>query len=164
MEKEKENIDYGRVIHSWSFRQDNSEKRSRSWYVSVVLIFGILSVAAIVQGNYLFFFLIILFLLIVFVSQMNNTTTNFKITDGGIVIGKKFYKHKDIDHFWLVYYPPDVKMLYFEMNNFFNSQIGISIENENPVEIRKTLLNFVNEDLDKEDQPFSDHISRWLKF
>jgi hypothetical protein len=39
----------------------------------------------------------------------------------------------------------------------------IPLENQNPLDIRKLLTEYLEEDLDKEDEPISEGLSRWLK-
>ena len=45
----------------------------------------------------------------------------------------------------------------------FRPSITISLENQNPIEIRNILLQYLLEDIDKENESFSDGLSRLMR-
>ncbi|MCH7492666.1 hypothetical protein IID19_03715, partial [Patescibacteria group bacterium] len=61
------------------------------------------------------------------------------------------------------YEPPEVKNLYFDFKTGIRPSISISLESQNPVNIRKKLLEYLEEDTEKENESFSDGLSRMLK-
>ena len=88
---------------------------------------------------------------------------SFKITEDGIVINGKLYEYKVIKNFYIIYEPPEVKTLYFEPKSLLSPRIPIALEDQNPVEIRQILRQYLTEDIDREDEPVSDQTSRLLK-
>jgi hypothetical protein len=65
--------------------------------------------------------------------------------------------------FFIIYNPKEeVKMLFFETTGL-KPRLRIPLVDEDPTQIRKTLLNFLEEDLKQEDEPLSDYIARKWK-
>ena len=97
-------------------------------------------------------------------SRRNPALLRITITEDGIEIGdKNFYKWQDIDKFWIVYEPPAVKNLYLDFKAGLRPSITIFLENQNPLIVRKILLQYINEDTERENETFSDGFSRMLK-
>ncbi len=114
--------------------------------------------------NILFAVIIILFVGIIY-SQTKKPPieVEIKIFEDGIRIGNRFYKYKEINKFWLIYEPPTVKNLYLEFKNKLRPVLPIPLEKQNPIKIRQILLKYIDEDLEKDEEPFSEIIGRRLK-
>ncbi|MCH7492634.1 hypothetical protein IID19_03545 [Patescibacteria group bacterium] len=157
--------DHGDVLASWDFPEFVKYQRTLGWYIitSVVVLAFILF--GIFTQNYLFIVLIAIFIIIyVMRSRREPIKLNVSLTEDGIEIGTEtFYKWKDIKSFWIIYEPPEVKNLYFDFKTGIRPSISISLESQNPVNIRKKLLEFLTEDTEKENESFSDGLSRMLK-
>src|SRR3990167_355182 len=147
---------FGKILCEWSFMDAPQYKRTVGWYFFMIAVFGSLAIYSIVVDNFIFLFLIILFVLVIFISHRNASKMEFKITQDGIMVGNKFYPYKDIEKFWIIYQPPYAKTLYFHIKSFFNPRLPIPLEQQNPVHIRKILLDYIPEDLEQENEPFSD--------
>ena len=114
--------------------------------------------------NILFAFIIILFGVILYLqTKRPPVDVKFNIFEDGIEIGAKFYKYKEINNFWLVYEPPQVKNLYLHFKTKIKPVLSIPLEKQNPIRIRKLLLKYVDEDLDKDEESFSEILGRRLK-
>ena len=85
------------------------------------------------------------------------------ILEDGMIIGEKFIEYKEIKEFYIVYQPPTIKNLYIQPKNQLKPRIAIPLEKQNPVEIRELLLKYIDENLEKEEIPTSESISRLLK-
>jgi len=85
------------------------------------------------------------------------------ITEDGIFIGSKFIEYEDLRSFYIIYYPPEIKNLYFETKSVIKQRIVVPLEDQNPVYIREILLNYLDEDLEKEEIPSSESISNIFK-
>ncbi len=88
---------------------------------------------------------------------------DISIMDAGIQIGEKFYKYKDINNFFIIYEPPTISNLYIQMKTRLSPRINIPLGEQNPIKIRDILMNFINEDVDIDDEPFEDYMSKVLK-
>jgi len=172
------NKNYGKTHFSWSFPEFNQYDRSKNWYIKAgLVVFGLLLYAFLnpqislfwpyikfAAPNYLFGFLVILFSLLILMYHRNAEIVYFKITEDGVLVNDALHRYKDIKNFYIIYDPPMVKTLYFEPKSFFNPRIPINLTDQNPVEIRELLTQYLEEDLDRENEPISEQVSRIFKF
>lgn len=155
---------FGRVLAVWQVPTFEKHSRSLVWYV----VFGIFGLAlfmyAIVSVNYLFAFILVLIAFIVYVQKhADPELVEFAITSKGIVIGKNAYPFKDIKNFWILYDPPVVKKLYFCFRRAIVPRIMVPLEDQNPLQVRDFLLQFLEEDLEQEEEPISEIFGRLAK-
>ncbi len=160
----KENTVLGNPLHEWTIQEYEQYERGRRWYV-VMGVVGILSlIYALVSGNFLFALVIVLFAIILYLqSHQRPPQLPFVITDLGIIIGRRFHPYSELQNFYLVYRPPEVKVLFFETKSMLEPSIRIPILDADPVEIRFSLLEYLPENPQKEDEPLSDQIARNLR-
>jgi hypothetical protein len=160
----KNNVNLGTVVYNWKISEYQKFDRGRRWYLGVGLLAAALIAYAIISANYLFALIIVLFGIILFLQEMNEPAElDFAITNTGVVIGTKFYTYSELDKYWIIYNPPEVKMIYFEPKNVFKHRLSADLGEIDPVEVREYLNQFLYEDLDKEDEPLSDRLGRLLK-
>ena len=88
---------------------------------------------------------------------------NFSIDHDGLHLGDKFYKYKDIAKFWIIYQPPHVKNLYFEFKASIRPKLSIPLQKQDPLEVKSFLRQYLEEDLDQENESFTDVLSRIFK-
>lgn len=88
---------------------------------------------------------------------------DLKIFEDGLMIGLNFYEWSEIKNFRLVYRPPEIKRIYFDLNNVLAPEISAPLEEQDPIEIRKILKNYLEEDLDRPEETLIDRLNRWLK-
>ena len=160
---QSEDRDYGQVYFSWSFPEFTKHQRDGGWYFWAGIVVVLLVIYSIVSANFLFGLITIIAALIVLMFHRSNEQVNFKITEDGISVNKKFYEYKKIKNFYIIYNPPEVKTLYFEPSSWFEPRIPIWLADEDPVKIREILLQYLDEDIDREDEPVSDQTSRIFK-
>lgn len=182
LEEEHFEEDFGEVLAHWEFHEYQRPDRSRKWYIWFAIIIVILILLSISDFSFtvftyadrtfdisfyqnpLFIILISLFALVYFYTERQEPDKlNFFVTEDGILIENRLVEYKDIESFYIVYQPPGVKNVYFQPKNHVIPLITIPLEDANPVELRHILLDFIEEDLDKEDEPASDSLSRALK-
>jgi hypothetical protein len=155
--------DYGQTFFSWKFFEHPKRDRDKKWYITGSIIVILVLIYSIFTFNFLFALIAVIAALIILLFERNNNEIEFKITEDGILLSKKFYEYKDLKNFYIIYQPPAVKTLYFEPKGLFIPRIPIPLENQNPVKIRETLLKYLEEDLEKEEEPISDFFSRIFK-
>ncbi|MDD5040025.1 MAG: hypothetical protein PHY34_02645 [Patescibacteria group bacterium] len=157
--------DRGKTLASWEFPEFIKHQRSFGWYIGVFIIIAALITFSLVTQNYLFAIVIVLFL-VVYIIRARREPQMVAITlyEDGIGLGQKsFYLWKDIRAFWIIYEPPHVKNLYIDFKASYRPSITVYLENQNPLRIRKILLNYIPEDTERENESFSDGFSRMLK-
>ncbi|MBU0963998.1 hypothetical protein KKC06_03090 [Patescibacteria group bacterium] len=158
-------IDHGETLAAWDFPEFTKYKKSALWYLVMIITVTGLVLFGIFTQSYLFIILIfILIVIYVMRSRREPSLLSINITEDGISIGQNtFYKWKDIRSFWIIYEPPEIKNLYFDFKTGLRPSISISLENQNPLRIRKMLSEYLPEDTDKENESFSDGLGRILK-
>ncbi|HCA67211.1 MAG: hypothetical protein UW39_C0033G0005 [Parcubacteria group bacterium GW2011_GWC2_44_17] len=155
---------FGKILASWSVSEYEKHERSLAWYIAAGVLGFALFVWAIFTFNYLFALIIVLFSAIVYLRATSDPNiVKFLITTKGVRIGRREYQYKDIDRFWIIYDPPDVKKLYLAFKRSLAPRVMVPLKNQNPVKIREILLDFLFEDLEKEDEPMSEVIGRFAK-
>lgn len=158
-----EEPDYGKILFSWKFSEFPQYERNKNWYIWAGIAVTCLLIFSIATFNFLFGLFTIIASLIILMFQRSNNEIEFKIAEDGIAINKTFYDYKDIKNFYIIYQPPEVKTLYFEPKSIFKPRIPIDLTSQDPVAIRETLKLYLEEDLDREDEPVSDQTHRLLK-
>jgi len=161
----KEDVNIGEVAWQWEFQEYEQYERGFRWYLVMSLVALALIIFSVGSGNYLFALIVVLFVVIMILQNMQRPLgVVFAITDNGILLGDRFYSYNELDKFWLLYNPPLLKTLYFEPKNLVKHRLSVPLADEaNPSEIREFLNQFLSEDLEVEEEPLSEKLSRLLK-
>ena len=154
----------GDVLHTWTAPEYETHNRSRAWYALMSIVALLLLGYAVFSGNFLFALVIILAAIILFLQgKQEPLKVTIGITEFGIVISNRFYTYSELETFYIVYNPPFVKTLFFETKSPARPKLRIPLLEQNPVEIRDTLVPYLKEDIEKEEEPFADMIARqWM--
>lgn len=156
--------DYSTEYASWKVLEYPKYDRGRAWYLTMGLLGGGLLIYSVVSANFLFALIIIMFALVTYLSSVSEPKQiKFAITDTGLRLGNSFYLYRDISRYWFIYEPPAVRTLYFEFKNTLRPRITVDLGPMNPNQVRQVLANFVREDFNEDDEPFSDFVGRVLK-
>lgn len=164
-EQKQENLlKIGEVFAHWTFPEHTKYEHGRKWYVwFTVLMLGLL-IFSLVTLNFLFAVIIIVSAVVIFLNDVREPMQmSFYIGEGGILVGTKFFDYKDIRTFWLIYEPKEVKNLYFSPKSFVQPLISIPLLDQDPLKIRNFLLQYLEEDLEKEEEPVSEQLGRRFK-
>ncbi len=159
-----DNVNVGKIIYQWSVQEYTPYERGRRWYVVMGGLGLLLVIYAVYSANYLFALIIILFGLILSLSSMRPPLeVRFAVTNTGIIVGGRYYRYSELTNFWVIYDPPTVKNLYFSFNNFFKHRLSVPLLDYDPRPIREYLAQYLEEDLEKEEEPFSDRLARLFR-
>lgn len=162
--KESPKGKHGQIFASWSFPEFIQYKRGMGWYFVMTLVGLGLLIWAVLSGNFLFALIIILIAIIVVLhSRREPAKLLCQITEDGLEFSARFYEWKELKKFWIIYEPPEVKSLYLNFKGSLKPHLSIPLQDQDPVTIRKILLNYLEEDLSQEHESTSDQFSRWLK-
>ncbi len=160
----KENVATGRVVYEWWVKEYEKRERSKRWYMVATISVVALLAYSLISQNYLFSLIVVLFGIIVYLHDMQNPIdVYFAITEVGIILGKKFYRYNELSNFWIIYNPPEVKNLYFTLNNMVKHRLQVPLLDYDPRPVRDYLKKFLKEDLDQEEEPMSDRLARTFK-
>ncbi|RMD52024.1 FUSC family protein [Candidatus Parcubacteria bacterium] len=161
---ENNTIDVGTALMSWEAWEFPPHQRSRTWYISAFVIGLVFLIYAVWSANYIFAVIILMMGIILLINGLRKPErVHVHITDLGIVFGNHFYDYKDIKDFAIVYDPPEVKILYIDFNNIFEPLLSIPLEDADPNQVRKTLLPYVLENLEREEETLTDTVRRLYK-
>ncbi|OGY51132.1 MAG: hypothetical protein A3J59_03135 [Candidatus Buchananbacteria bacterium RIFCSPHIGHO2_02_FULL_56_16] len=155
--------DHGQVFFSWQFPEFPRYERSRRWYVGAAISGGLLLLFAAFTRNFLFAIITIIAALTITLIHRNPRQIRFQITEDGLVVNDTFFDYDAIKNFYIIYQPPEVKTLYFELKSFFKPRIPAALEDQDPAKIRAVLTRYLTEDLEREHEPVSDQFSRLFK-
>jgi Ca2+/Na+ antiporter len=166
MEKKHEDQDerYSAIAFEWKFPEFEKHDRGKDWYITAGIIAALLLVYAFVSLNFLFVVIILLTAFILYLYHIKEAEeVEFKITDTGLSVENRFYVWSEIKKFYIIYNPPSVKNLYFEFKSFTKPNLIVPMEHQNPLKAREYLLQFLEEDTEKEHEPTAHAIGRHLK-
>lgn len=139
-------------------------ERTKTWYLVMSLIAVFLVAYAIWTANFLFAFIVLLSaIVLILAGNKDPERILVQIGDNGVVWHGHFYPFQDIDNFAIIYQPPYSKILYLEPKGIAKTRVRISLEDENPLEIRQHLKQYLPEDLDLRDEHFSDIMARLMR-
>ena len=156
--------DLGKILAEWQFPEFVKYKRSRNWYITAGIMVALLLIYSAVTANILFAMIIIIASIIFIINQKRDPQmVSFKISEEGIVVDETLYEWSEIKNFWIIYEPPKVKNLYFEFKSRLLPRLPIPLQHQDPVKIREILLDYIDEDIEREGEPISDGIGRALK-
>ena|SRR3989338_4548441 len=157
-------VDHGPAFRSWFIPEYTQHERGRGWYAVAALVALGLIAWAIYSVNFLFAVLIVLTAIILLVRHSEMPAQLMvSIFEDGIQAGENFYAYRDLKSFWIIYEPPEVKTLYFDFKSAWRPRLPVPLAEENPVEVRRFLLKYLEEDLSRESEPTSDALSRLLR-
>ena len=160
----RENVPLGTIEHQWIINEYNQYDHSRTWYISMAVLGVALLAYALFTGNNSFAVIIVLFAVIMYLhEQQRPLELNIAITESGLVVGNKLYRYSELENFWIVYEPGEVKNLYFMVNGIVKNRLSVPLGDMDPRPIRRYLSQFVIENSTEEEEPFSDKLTRVFK-
>ena len=160
----KHNI-LGKIYKEWDVLEFDTHERSKTWYIIATVIAFLMMIFAYFTANFLFAIIIIITALIIILRDgQESNSVKVKITDQGIILGRKFYEYDEIKNFSIIHKPQyGIKNLYLNFNNILSHRITISLDKVKPLQIREILLQYLPEDLERIDPPISESISKFFK-
>ncbi|MFA5030579.1 MAG: hypothetical protein WC495_03260 [Patescibacteria group bacterium] len=159
-----DHADHGKRHASWVFPEFEDHNRGRRWYIIASIILVGIIIYGIASANYLFavFFALAAFVYAIRIPRKPRLIS-LAITEDGLEVHETFYAYKDLEKFWIVYEPPEVKTLYITFTSKIRPLLTIPLESQNPLVIREILLRYLKEDLERDEELLSDVLQRKLK-
>ncbi|OGH63425.1 MAG: hypothetical protein A2848_02595 [Candidatus Magasanikbacteria bacterium RIFCSPHIGHO2_01_FULL_50_8] len=162
---ERITTEYGETIHQvWDVPEYTKYPHSRAWYIgAAVFLVGCIVYAIFFEENYLFAFILLLITIIFAFHEMREPgETQFGITDQGLVWRGFLFPYKEVRAFWIVY-DNDVRNIYFTFKKATTPRLTIALDDQDPIEIRETLKQYIFEDLTRGEEPLTDTMGKVLK-
>ncbi len=159
-----DNTKYGKILAEWTVPEYLKYRRSLVWYIVAGGVAGALLLHALFTANFLFIIIILLVVTIVYLHERQTPADiEFLILEGGVALGERFYPYKELTSFWIIYEPPETKFLYFGVNHFFRKELPIHLEKQNPLIVRRLLLTYLDEDIEKEEVEHEEILARLFR-
>ena len=149
---------------SWSFPEFVRHERGRGWYIGFFLvIIGLLAIGFF-TANYTFMAVVIMgtFVLVLRLRRQP-PDVQMDITEQGITVGGHSYEWSEMKDFWIMYKPPHIKQLYFGFKRTTRPEMNIGLVNQNPLKVREVLREYVLENIEREEEPASEVLTRYFK-
>lgn len=154
----------GQSLLRWTFTEFKRPHRTRSWWITAGIVTAVLVIYSIFTSNFLFAIIVLIgAVLLINEYRRNPRRIECHITNTGIIIGKKFWRYNELRNYWIAYHPPEVTNLYILPKSPFDPRVTVPLTNMNPLKIRKILNKYTEEDLEREDEPTSEALTRLLK-
>lgn len=162
-QKENENQEIREAIFLWQAPEAQKYKKNGWWYVISLIVLAGLLWWSINDQNFLFAVFLVLFYLIILlldIRPINNI--EYALTKDGIKVGNNFHLFSEFNHFYIINKNNQTRNLYLEFNNPIKGRIIAPLADQNSDAIGEYLLNFLDIDTDRADEPLSERIRRWL--
>lgn len=149
-------------VISWTVPEYSNNKKNKRWYLMAGIVGILLLIYSLFTANFLFAVIVVTAAMIIIMRQGEKVSLlEVTITDDGVEVGKDSYNWDGFNNFSIVYRPKeDIKNLYFEFKSFLRPRLSIPLEKMNPLLIRKSLLKYLEEDLERTDLPLSEQIEK----
>ncbi len=162
---------------TWEIPEHKKVKRDKRWYILasillfIILFFNFFTISSwrlVFLGpnsNYLFSLIIIIAVAIMLINESQEPLVlRFRLTPEGVEVGKTFYDYDKFKHFYVIYKPRhSVKQLYLEFNNDIRPRLSVPLRRMDALEVRNYLVKYLDEDLERNDQPLSEQLTRILR-
>ncbi len=148
----------------WQAASKQSSPHSPQWYLGFTVVsLALLAFAVFYDRSIITIitFLLIIGVVYIFSTQSPRQVT-YKITTTGLAAGTTVYPYKIIKHFWILYYPPEVKKLNFRTTAYLNNQITFELGEQDPMIVKLVLGQYLPEDLERE-ETLTEVLARKLK-
>lgn len=157
----KEQLYVGDFLFEWKVTEYEQYERPRNWYIVMSTISIALIIIGLITNNFLFILIILLTAIIMYLqSQQAPIEVPVAITTLGIIVGRRFYAYDEFSEFYIVFVPEQTKTLYLESSSFIRPRIQLPIEELNAVEVREVLVQYIEENFEKENEPASEQIRK----
>lgn len=161
----EENIkEHGKVLATWNFPEYEQPERARTWYICASIVVAALLFYALLTVNFLFAVIVIMCAIILILRErFEPVSVDVSFTEKGVVLDDKFYPYAIFHSFFIIYKPGGVKNLYLEFKSVIKPRLIVPLISQDPVKIKQLLLQHLEEDLERDDEPISEILRKILK-
>lgn len=149
---------------SWTFPEFIRHDRSRGWYIGFFAFFAVCVTIALIIANYSFVGVLVMIALVLII-RLRRAPQHipFTIHETGVTVADRTYPWSDFKQFWILYKPPHVKQLYLQFKSGVRPELNIGLEDQNPLKVREVVRDFLVEDIEREEEPLSEQLTRYFK-
>ena len=149
----------------WEAPSFEPVERGPKWCVWMMAVAVWLVVYAVFTANCLFAFIVLLTSIILILGGNKETPRNVLIQIGsnGVVYDGTFYQFDELSDFAILFQPPETKLLYIQPKGLTGVRMRIHLDDQDPIALRNHLKKYIDEDLNLQEEHFSDTVARLLK-
>lgn len=153
---------FDNAILNWKAPEYLHQEKTTLWFVIAAAVAIGLVIYGLATDGWSFSLAIIVFCGTYYlIHRKTPPIVEVKISKIGIKIGRHLFPYSGLAGFWIAYDPPFLKRLYLRIEAKFKPDVFVSIEDMDPVEIKKTLLVHTHE-ISGKHEPFADTLVRIL--
>ena len=154
-----------KIFFSWQIPEYEKHDRGRNWHIAAFGISLLLLLFSLATLNFLFALIIAISAFVIIMNHgQEPPLLEVVISESGLRIGNRFYDYDEIKNFAIVYKPQQgVKQLYLEFKSWYRHRLSLPLLDINPVLLRRALLEFLDEDKEREEPPLTESLARLLK-
>lgn len=154
----------GRALVAWEVDEYPRQTRSRRWYAIAGLIGVALIIYSVATANFLFAVIILMIGIITLISDFKTPDrVQVGITTTGLVVGDSYHDFRSVRDFSIAYEPPEVKLLYVTFRQAWQPMVSIPLEDVDPNVVRRELLPYCLENLDRTSETLTEVVRRVYK-
>ncbi|MFZ4632152.1 MAG: hypothetical protein ACOYL8_03025 [Patescibacteria group bacterium] len=161
----------------WQVPEYKIPERGRNWYIIAAIFlficiffsfFTISNWRLVFLGaasNFLFVVILLIAGAIMYINERRDPLiVTFEIGPEGIKIGSKFYDYDELRSFCVLYKPKEsIKQLYFDFKSSTKMRLSVPLRRMDALTVRNFLVRYLNEDLERENEPLSEQLTKLLK-
>jgi hypothetical protein len=141
------NVNNRKILFHWQALEYEDFKRSKKWYAVAIPIFIAVIGWAVYTRSAVMAITFLLAGIIGYVQlKKEPRMMDFMITSEGIVAGKEIYIFDNLSSFWIFYESEGLKAISLHTKSSFIPYVQVPLSEEDPVEIRKILLDRIPEE------------------
>ena len=149
---------------TWQALEYPEYKKHPLWFMGLAVIIALIVVYGIYTNSWTTIIAFSLFGAMAFIyAGRKPRTITVKLDARGVHMNQLQYNYAIIRKFWIIYSPPEVKVLYIETNAYLDHQVRIELGNQDPRVVKSFLKQYLEEDLDGEEN-ILDVMARKIKF
>lgn len=134
------------ALMHWQAPEHEIVEKDKRWYLYAGLVLSAIVAFAIYSNSPV---MAITFILIGVVGYIflnkEPRIVDFAITQDGIIADRDIYEFDNMHSFWIFYEPGQKKVISLHMKNKIMPHVHIPVHDEDPVEIRKILMEYIPE-------------------
>ena len=135
--------------------------RTRLWYIIVSIVLALLVLYAVLTANFLFAIILLLgAFILIFQYFQQARTIPVVIAEDGVIVDSQFFPYRILTSFSIIYEPPEIKMLYLDFRSDMRQSLPIPLEDINPLKVRDALLNYLDENVEREEEELGETFER----
>lgn len=147
IESRLDSINPKKILFRWRAPEFETYEKDRKWYLIVSLVLlAIVGYAIYTNSPVMAITFILIGVLGYIYVGKEPRILDFAITLDGVIAGNEIFEFDNMKSFWIFYEPPYQKTLSLRTKSSLMPFVHIPIHDQNPVEIREHLLDFVPEE------------------